>query len=1202
LQNCENTSYELAAQSIQFLGYPEFAEIILQTPEIISIILEERARIINQIYKTIDEKIPLITNLKLQMYYSYANFKSLLLAKPEFCIELIPKFINQLPNLQVTQIMSTNLISIPNTTELLNTTNYISKKMIKLVTYLISTGDLTNQKFAQITGKSMKEAFIIIKQHSVFTNFHHHIIVFHRCLSIFLTNYLLTNYWLDPIITDPKIAKKRIFELILPIFELKDEIELNNFALDLLQELLQSIGLFIRIQVGEWSKDWIFTATNSSTYAQDSALAIILISFLQDNPNLLQILLQKLHPESKDILFLSENLFNNDTKKSCEEIWNEASKIENRSIKNLQQIIENSLYTIANWLSNDTFYYSQLCLVRGNEEIRNLKAPGYEKTKKIFNMYSEHSIGRNIVQQFLIRKESEKLTKDSILSNFPRYSQDTVKILDFLRQNATASINQVQNIQEFMLSEKCLALFDPFLYNNIRIANLSGQNALDNMLQIQSLRNFDYLFGEFSNEFYEKNLNLTPFRGIIRNLMGNIKFRINEISKCTPWLIRSFLKIILAIMPFSKENYDLIINEGLQQLFICENDIIDENASLLEKYKEILGLSEEIPILKKHASEDEKLKLHQIRDKIRGDFGWKLLSASQDMTNSPSHFSNKIDPSQAYKICCYCQIEFDPINFDKNPYGSLIFIQNSSILSHEIAKNAINSTCLIEKCKNNCILSECGHYIHNSCYTEILENPQENSVCLTDLLENKDYILCPVCQLCANSIKPPLGKINENSEIAQKMMLSNIFAKIHKIRNPEKSKNPSLLKMYKILIELIWYEIYCNPKNFLSKQEIYESMIHSIKMCLQNNISTKETKLKIQQNIEKMFKFTQSHKYKLFETDCIELYINLIFGMKIVDFSSTTHEKLYEELKQKTEFIIKMYEMQIVLYKILEKTGLNYENIHDALYNKENFEKISHIDNIKPNLFEFIKKITFINQLFYPTTKHIESHYDLENYIKILGLLDIPKIHLKKEDLFIETPKISALWMKKCWKSYLRLFKQSQENFQPISYPLSYYVVRLIEIKPKLIYLSEDYNEMQRKYENTNCSICGNIQSDTAICLLCGDLICFIYDPTKSESKKQKAELTKHSQNCASGCGIFLRFLNNKIFLIDGGQVCCFPSFYVNQFGESADIRTEKDPLKLEKKIVNELLEIYVNHKLKQTIRTISLRSAIDFKEYSHNI
>jgi len=52
LQNCENTSYELAAQSIQFLGYPEFAEIILQTPEIISIMLEERARIINQIYKT----------------------------------------------------------------------------------------------------------------------------------------------------------------------------------------------------------------------------------------------------------------------------------------------------------------------------------------------------------------------------------------------------------------------------------------------------------------------------------------------------------------------------------------------------------------------------------------------------------------------------------------------------------------------------------------------------------------------------------------------------------------------------------------------------------------------------------------------------------------------------------------------------------------------------------------------------------------------------------------------------------------------------------------------------------------------------------------------------------------------------------------------------------------------------------------------
>eukprot|EP01022_Parablepharisma_sp_SALTPOND_P028418 TRINITY_DN70935_c0_g1_i1.p1 TRINITY_DN70935_c0_g1~~TRINITY_DN70935_c0_g1_i1.p1 ORF type:complete len:1572 (-),score=151.14 TRINITY_DN70935_c0_g1_i1:2181-6896(-) len=1177
--------------SSQFVGYSKDAEVILQTPEYMDIIHAERVRIINEIMYTLSERRAPPVNLSCQMLHTCSDIKALINVQPTLFLQYIRTFTLDLANLHVTQIILEKA-SLPNVTEFFEHTNYIAKCLENQFAQMICIGDLTDLEFARNIGQVLRETFEIIKVHSVFTNLHDHVIIFHRCCSVFITNYLLSNYWLDPI-SDLKKSRRKCVELLNAAFGFSSESELMNFATEMLKELLPSIGLFIRSRSGEWSGHWYVVATNYSTFPLDSALAIILISLLKSQGDLLSFLLKLMHPEQEDIKHFIDLVVANDTKTDP---WERAASKSGRSKEKLKQIIENSLYTIACWLSNDILYYPYLRIIRGAKT-----HPGYEKSKKPYQMYADYAVGRSIVQLYLARKEHEKLTKHSILNYFPEGAKDSAKVEEFLRKNATAKLNPVDNLQEFSLSHKCLCFFDPFLYPTKGKSNEAGPRALSEMERIQSPERFDYLFGELSKESYSKETLLIPFKGMLRETFARsgtmqiLKVIVEkDTGKLTPWILRCSLKLLISALPYvENEEQEAEIRDALTVGFehLLPNENEDTESLLITKYKISLKCNEGFPVLKKQTSEEERAKLRQLREKIYDEFRWKTLVTENDSSSSP----RKLDPSQASKICSYCQNPFDPKKFDKKPYGALIFIQKSWVFDHHLRKTTkkLNIEIDLQSVTNGIILSACGHYIHNECMLEIQNKPVENTVAAIDAQENKDYFLCPVCQLCANSILPP-AELIQSEEAAVKYAKEKVLNKMWRYKDPGRFHNPTFTSLFKMLCEYITYELNIDPDQFESKKMIVIILVNIFKALLQKHVT--ENLPKVKERIERLFKFMYKKKYKLFDADLVEGYVAMLLGSKMIQTVSDKRE-VYNEVKEKTKGILKMYMMQVVLKQIYEKVGYSYEAIYAELYNKDNFEQYSDVGSVEKVLVAFLKKLLAFKEILYPSLISASLKEPVKYYVEMLDLIT----PILPTEPCINLPKVDKKWMKTCWKSLLHHIKKQEHKALPVKIPKSIPLLETTLHEPTLIEMAVDFDEMQKRYINHKCSACGSASSDTAVCLICGDLFCFKKEP---EDKKQKGKLTTHSLNCPGGCGMFLRFINNKVFLVDSGQVCCFPSPYVNRWGESVDIQKsgEYEPLKLENKILNELKEMYVSHRVKQSIRALSLRSAVDYKEYSFKI
>ena len=846
-----------------------------------------------------------------------------------------------------------------------------------------------------------------------------------------------------------------------------------------------------------------------------------------------------------------------------EKIWDEAS-MNTKLSERLKNIMENTLYTIACLLSDDISYYYLLIL-------KTSLMANCEEFDKKYQFYEEYALTRLIVQLNFQRKQSQALTSEYIINSLSYQLDNSDKIKNVLQNNFTMELSELENLQIFSLQKGCLAMFDPFIYPTKDQAISSGLRTFTVIETIKLPTEFDGVFGELSKAIYNEKSFIIPFNSLMKEVLATndtIKFIKSLLTKYTseisPWLFRCCIKILICLIPYIKfqeliDDTKSIINLSLNNILPNNDEKLSPLAIEYRKYFSIHISSQDLSSIKSQLPPET----------IYSDFKWVHIE--------DGYYTSVIQNQEANINCAYCQSPLDINMFHKNCYGRFIFIQASGVLDRHLEK--IKEKYKIpddsKKSYNDLIISTCGHYIHDLCFTEIQKQ---------NIDENCDYILCPICKLSANAILPPEELIQQGDKETIEKTKENILYKIWKHYNLNDQYDMTVTRIFKMLCRYVAYELTINSEEVLSKTNIILSLIWVIKFIMQEN----ETKYfaKIKKYIEYCFDFMKNKCHKLFDAKLTKLWVVLLIGGKIMETSSNRTIISYC-IREKIKEIIQMYIMQITMKKIYDKVGNKYEKIYEELYNKENFESISKIENIKGILFPFLQRMIILKEMLYPLQIKIEPENTIVYFMQSLDLLS----YRPPMKLYLDLPHMSKQWMKSCWKFLLSWMCNHKEN-NLSKIPKSIPMLEAETKKPQLIEMEIDYNELQKKYASKKCSICGKVNSDSALCLICGDLFCFTVEEKKSSEPT-------HPVNCSKSCRIFLRFATNQVYCATESKICCYHSPYLNKNGESDHLSNIDEPLKLNSNILEAIKTLYVTHKLKQSINALSSITNVDAKDYN---
>eukprot|EP01022_Parablepharisma_sp_SALTPOND_P014688 TRINITY_DN2016_c0_g1_i2.p1 TRINITY_DN2016_c0_g1~~TRINITY_DN2016_c0_g1_i2.p1 ORF type:complete len:1578 (+),score=122.56 TRINITY_DN2016_c0_g1_i2:196-4734(+) len=1193
----------LANISVQFVSYDDVVEKVLGNKCYLKEIFVQLQRILEdlRLYTRLNCQIP--RSLVYQTVFLCADLKHLLKEKYKKIYQsCLLQFIECLGIMQ-----SINFIKA--------TKDYAVKRIEclfeKYFVHMLSAVDLSDSTLCSQIVKAFDSAHSL-SHHSTMQR---HSIILHRCLSIFLTSYLVTNYWLLDL-TEPKTT---IITLISKLWGAVSENE--EIAKKWLPELLQAIGHFVTTGADDLS--FSEYGTNQKTCAVDFSLAVILLLMLPPQEDILEWILKEMHPNRKEWI---DSAF---TKKEIEP-------------SSPRLIMEMSLYTICCWISNDIMYYHLLaylynCLL--------FPQPPIENTKSVANSYFQYAVSRLIVLLYLPKSSSSGGLPHSVIQNgFPRPLKDLNKIEKALEQLTTPYEDTNDHVIKFRLLDGSLRLFDPFFFFCASFIKTSDY-AIACMRKIQDPAKFDFLLGELMkpSEISSQNASgapFVPFKNLFREFLANsgivrrmIKL-VKETEGMTPWLINCALKIMIGCSPYEKDPKVVaeawkVLGENIGRIIFEDSGTYSDG--ILTAYQKLINtkINEKIDLpsgqfleLKQQKSEETKAKIREIQSKVKAEFEARILAFKNKNKVILRH--SKENYGKDCLTCAYCREEVSIDKYSVEPFGSIVYVQKSTAYGHhlnQVLKNVLGTAYKEEyRFKNvvgrsqGAVLNNCGHHIHIKCFAHMLSNPPENIVYHIDGESYPGNFLCPICQGCANTLVPPAEIVATNKTAAKYVKDYTLL----RIRNTIYPKEEKVDTDFLMTCKCVSYHLNLislnNVEDFVMKKDVLVALVYTLKQSILEEEYYDEMQA-IMGTLKRVLRFLIKGRYRLFKADLTLVFSMLIIAAKIME-TPECEAKLYEELRDKITLIVKLAIMQIILRLLYSEVGptANHETLSKAFKGSGGLNWLKDFKAIEELLVPFLKKLFCLKTILWPTpgkdsqTEMLKASWldnknsldfytqglDLEEDIKSPSMLDAPKV---KKPVYLPLPHVNTHWMKKAWTSLSRHFyKESLEGIPPII-PKNLILFDTACTPFSMVPLPELFTELQKVYARKVCKRCGKTEADSAACLLCGELLC-VARPCCSI--KGHGELTVHSKICPGGCGMYLRLINNKVILVDKGHACNYPSPYVNKYGESVDVQKDPDcgPLRLESRIIEELKTMYLTHRVAKEVRVTSLKAFIKFKPF----
>ena len=216
-------------------------------------------------------------------------------------------------------------------------------------------------------------------------------------------------------------------------------------------------------------------------------------------------------------------------------------------------------------------------------------------------------------------------------------------------------------------------------------------------------------------------------------------------------------------------------------------------------------------------------------------------------------------------------------------------------------------------------------------------------------------------------------------------------------------------------------------------------------------------------------------------------------------------------------------------------------------------------------------------------------------FLRLMTLLDIP---FPKDVLPAQSTRQTALaglvegWIKHAYPQLASIFRPLPIQPSPLSTSTgknsaSHHHHPTLQLEHPHIYelirLPSDLTQLLMQCQVLRCKRCGNLPPEPAICLECGELLCFQSFCCQGQVD-QKGECNRHLEDCGHSSGMFFRVKANIITLLFQGNGCFVYSPYLDTHGE-VDIGLKKGKIQFLHPVrFDELRKQWLNHGLANTI------------------
>ncbi|CAH0515339.1 unnamed protein product [Peronospora belbahrii] len=151
------------------------------------------------------------------------------------------------------------------------------------------------------------------------------------------------------------------------------------------------------------------------------------------------------------------------------------------------------------------------------------------------------------------------------------------------------------------------------------------------------------------------------------------------------------------------------------------------------------------------------------------------------------------------------------------------------------------------------------------------------------------------------------------------------------------------------------------------------------------------------------------------------------------------------------------------------------------------------------------------------------------------------------------------------------------------AYVASMFILREVPMRPRLIDLPIQYDELYSEMAGRKCMQCDKAPCDPGLCLICGEYLC-CGDSCCTRAFMPHGppvgECTRHAAECGGGVGIVLLLEQCRIAVIGGSMAAYFPSPYVDSHGEE-DVGLQRGrPLRLDIVRYRYLESLWLNHRI----------------------
>ncbi len=1221
-------SMPLMTLSVQFLGYEDVNQSVLGSDEYLRLILGQFDRVI--------ANLPEYVRSRNEVKYEVSSMVSdvILLMRQKYLKLYLPFLLDYIKRLVAFLPLEAYPRGLKDPYQLALVVD-IGVDFEAAFLHMISALDLNNLEMCRPVGLAFKEAIIADSKRPLDNNVGTFSLTMHRCLATFLTNYLLVRYWTSPM-PDPAKFKDELAAL----FGFNSEAEQETFAEECVKRILRFVGFTVEVHAGVWQSQGVPAHNRKPSDRGEYCLAAILVPLL-NMKNLFQWIFKSMHADWENMWGCLEAICTN----RRPDAYFDPAGDKRRSKENIQQMIEDTLYSLCCLTSNDTMYLSPLSIFRKRREAQKLPL---DKIKGIANEYAEYAISKQIVATYLQKADHSGVKNTDIAEGLSESVRDVNKIERCLEGISKPFMDKINRVVKFKLLDEALKLYDPFSYYLKILFNEEVERSTEIMKRIRDPSKYDHFFAELAHDEHPMDLlssgaPMVPFKVLLRRHLAQtdivplvLKIVENpDVDFVTPWMLRCCYKLLLAFAPYSKD--DLLIRKTLARhmaKFAFEEDWKD----IVEKYRQIIypvaasltagpseevKLTEESPCAVRALTKEEREKASQLRFKTLEEFKQRVV-AFQNKNRTILSETKYVDPEKVSFVCGYCREPVAVSSFDKEPYGKVIYIHQSKLYGHylnQVLKKVKRKAWrkdyqfgCVPGLTHGLVLTSCGHYLHEKCWRHILEKPPNNPVSNIDTEYERKTFLCPLCKMCGNNLLTPYDVVEQGSAAGIKQVKEGLMSEMRIARDCFMSEESVQDERFKLICNYITYQFQLVDLTSIADYSIKEDCIHSLVYCLKSLVAPDlyNEMMAIKEDISSALSFLHKDTQSLFGVDLLSVFTQLIVAAKLIDCKERA-DTICSELVDKLHKIVKLAVIQIVLGIVCAnlKGEVTQEKLADALKEPALETLITGSQKrIEKRLLPFLKKLLCMKLVLFPTPGH-----DVKTDIAKVGWLSethgvdfyLTELSLNKDivtsvlapakadtkEAFLKLPYIDRNWTLACFSGLVRSFSPNTKDLWPM---LSTY--KAGRKKFSLIPLADTFDQLQAAYVDTPCKECKRVVRDSAVCLLCGELLCVA---KACCIKQDKGELSYHATVCQAGSGMFLRLYNNRVILVDGGQACTYPSPYVNKYGESVDISKshEKEKLTREDRIVEELKGFYLSHSIPQTTRVISLRSFVKFKPFS---